>query len=149
QPVFELLPEAGRGPVLDGEAGTLGEPVVLAAVEPLQLITESKGVGTALPALAQVVKAKAQRLADSEQPLEVGCAKPKDAAVDRAFGAHQIGVSFAVLRVVREVARGCHFSAGSPVDHAQLVEQDLLGGSRLLQRRSIDHSQQGGDQKLI
>src|SRR5205823_2226689 len=35
QAVFQLLPEAGRGPVLDREAGPLGNARVLAAVEPL------------------------------------------------------------------------------------------------------------------
>ncbi len=35
QPIFQLLPEAGRRPVLDGKAGPFGDAVVFAAVEPL------------------------------------------------------------------------------------------------------------------
>src|SRR5207302_6830529 len=40
QAVLELLPESGRGPVLDGEAGPLGDLRILVAVEPLQLVAE-------------------------------------------------------------------------------------------------------------
>ena len=48
QAVFQLLPEAGRGPVLDREAGPLGDARVLAAVEPLQLVVA--GLALAEPA---------------------------------------------------------------------------------------------------
>ena len=75
QAVLQLLPEAGGGPVLDGEAGPLGDPIVLAAVEPLELVAEVQRVGPPVPALAQVVEAQAERLADGQQPLEVGGAE--------------------------------------------------------------------------
>ena len=79
QAVFQLLPEAGGGPVLDGEAGPFGDLVVLAAVEPLKLVAELKGVRAAVAAFAQVVKAQPERFADGEQPLEMRRAEPEDA----------------------------------------------------------------------
>ena len=100
QAVLQLLPEAGRGPVLDGEARPLGDLVVLAAVEPLELVAEVERVGPAVPALAQVVEAEPERLADGEQPLEVRGAEPEEAAVDRPLGADQVGVALAVLGLV-------------------------------------------------
>ena len=100
QAVLELLPEAGGGPVLDGEAGPLGDLVVLAAVEALKLVAEVERVRPPVPALAQVVEAQAERLADGQQPLEVGGAEPEEAAVDRALGADQVGVALAVLGLV-------------------------------------------------
>src|SRR5436305_7979852 len=50
QTVFELLPEARGGPVLDGKAGPFGKLAVLAAVEPLKLVAELKGVRAAVAA---------------------------------------------------------------------------------------------------
>src|SRR5262249_42758519 len=52
QAVLQLLPEARRGPVLDGEAGSFGDLAILIAIKPLQFIAEPEGIGTAVPALA-------------------------------------------------------------------------------------------------
>ena len=35
------------------------------------------------------------------------------------------------------------------VDHPQLVHEDFLGRPRLLERRGVDHPQQGRDQELV
>ena len=45
-------------------------------------------------------------------------------------------------------AGGLH-PVGPPVDHPQLVHEDFLGRPRLLERRGVDHPQQGRDQELI
>jgi len=147
--VFQLLPEARGGPVLDGEAGPLGDLPVLVAVEPLKLVAEPEGVGTAVPALAQLIETEAQRFADGQQPLEVGCTEPEDAAIDSALGADELGVAFPVLRrrVIGPGQGG--FAVGSPVDDPQLVHQNFLGRPRLLERRGIDHSEQSRNQELI
>ena len=104
QAVLQLLPEAGGGPVLDGEARPLGDLVVLAAEEPLKLVAEVQDVGTTVPALAQVVEAQAERLAHGQQPFEMGGAEPEEPAVDRALGADQVGVALAVLGRPRPTA---------------------------------------------
>ncbi len=150
QAVLQLLPEAGGGPVLDGEAGALGDPIVLVAVEALELVAEVQRVIPPVAALAQVVEPQPQRLADGQQPLEVGGAEAEEAAVDGALGADQVGVAFAVLGlVVRIGPRRGLLAVGPPVDHAQLVHQDFLGRPRLLERRCVDHPQQGSDEELI
>ena len=107
-------------------------------------------VGPPVPALAQVVEAQPERLADGQQPLEVGGAEPEQAAVDRPLGAHQVGVALAVLGFVVDRRRARRASPlVPPVDHPQLVHQDFLGRPRLLQRRGVDHPQQGRHQELV
>ena len=149
QTVFQLLPETGGGPVLDGEAGPLGHPVVFAAVEPLQLVAKVQRVRAPVPALAQIVKPQAEGLAHGQQPFEVRRLEPEQAAVDRPLGAHQVGVAFAVLGLVVDRPSRRGLAARPPVDHAQLVHQDFLGRPRLLERRRIDHAQQCRNQKLV
>src|SRR5215831_13344601 len=55
QTVLDLLPEAGRRPVLDSEAGALGDHRVLAAVDALQFIAEVQRRRSAVPALTEVL----------------------------------------------------------------------------------------------
>src|SRR5262249_13734287 len=77
--ILQLLPETGCRPILDGEAGPLGDAVILAAVEPLELIAEVERVRAAVPALAEIVKAQAEGFAHGKQPFKVGCAKSEQA----------------------------------------------------------------------
>ena len=149
QAVLQLLPESGGGPVLDGEAGPLGELAVLAAVEPLELVAELERVGPAVLAFAHVVEAQAQGLADGQQPLEVGRAEPEGAAVHRPLGADQLRVAFAVLRSSSTAAGGRPRPVRPAIDDPQLVHEDFLGRPRLPERRGVDHPQQGRDQELV
>src|SRR5262245_65440217 len=74
QAVLDLLPEAGRGPVLDREAGALGDHRVLAAVDALELVAEEQRAGPAVATLAQVGIAQGDRLDDGEAPPGLGSA---------------------------------------------------------------------------
>src|SRR3954451_24049237 len=56
EPVLEVLPEARRGPVLDGETRPLGVLRVLAAVEPPQLVAEVERRRATVLATADVVE---------------------------------------------------------------------------------------------
>src|SRR5262249_21781993 len=78
QPMFQLLPETGGGPVLDREARSLGDSIFFAAVKPLKLVAEPQGGATSVPALAQIVETQAECLADGQQPFEVRGAEPED-----------------------------------------------------------------------
>ena len=98
--VFQILPETGGCPVFDGKTGTFGDLIVFGAKETLELVAETKDVGPSVSALAQVVEFQAQRLANGEQPLEVGGAKPEESTVDRSLGADKIGVPLTFLGIV-------------------------------------------------
>ena len=100
QAILQLLPEAGGGPVFDGEARPFGDLVVLAANRALKLVAKRQDVGTPMPAFSQVVEAETERFADGEQPFEVGGPEPEQPAVDRSLGAHQVGVAFPFLGLV-------------------------------------------------
>ena len=103
QAVFQLLPEAGGGPVLDGEARPFGDLVVLAAKEALKLVAELKDVGTSVPAFPQIIEAEPERFAHGEQPFEVGGAEPEQPAVDRPLRAHQVGIALPFLGFLGDV----------------------------------------------
>ena len=75
QAVFEFLPEAGGGPILDGEARAFGHLRVFVAEEALQLVAEKDRARPTEPALAEVVEAETQPLADAEQPFEMRARK--------------------------------------------------------------------------
>src|SRR5437879_5928271 len=49
----QLLPEPGRGPMLNGVRRTLGHDRVVRAVEPQQFVAEEQRGGRTVPALAQ------------------------------------------------------------------------------------------------
>src|SRR5262249_27963475 len=63
QAVFQLLPEPGRRPVLNGEARAFGDLTVRAAVEPVQFVAEVQRRRPSQVTLAQVVEAEAERFA--------------------------------------------------------------------------------------
>ena len=106
QAVFQLLPEAGGGPVLDGEARPLGDLVVLAAVEALKLVAEVQGVrrarAGACPGRRSPGRAPRRRPAATRS----GRRGTGRAAVDRPLGADQVGVALAVLGLVVDRPRG-------------------------------------------
>src|SRR4051812_39650717 len=126
QAVFEFLPKPGGGPVLDGEAGTLGDPAIVAAVEALQLVAEVQGGRPAVAAFAEIFEVQPESFADAAEPLEVGGTEAVRAAIDSAFGTHQLRITFAVYFcfVLCEAASGGG-SAGTAIDDAQFIEQDL------------------------
>src|SRR5262249_55064356 len=127
KPVFQLLPESRCRPVLNSEAGPLGDAVVLTTKQANELVTELQRSRSPLLALAEVVKSQPQRLADGEQPLEVCGLESKHTSVDRAFGAHELRVALAVLRFLVDSSRRRSLAACSPVDYSQLVQQNFLG----------------------
>jgi hypothetical protein len=110
EPGDELLPETGRGPVLDRERRALGGGRVLGAVDAPQLVAEEECARGAVPALAQIGEPESERLGELQQPLEVGGAEPERAAVDGAVG------------------------EGDP----QLVEEDLLAGAVPVEIGGVD-----------
>ena len=71
QPPDQLLPEAGRGPVLDRERRPHRLVVVAASVEPEQLVAEEERARVAVAPLAHVVESQAEGGAEPQQPLEV------------------------------------------------------------------------------
>src|SRR5512135_2056953 len=119
QAVLQLLPEAGRGPVLDGEARPFGDLRILVAVEPDQFVAEVERRGPPVPPLADLGEAQAEPLGHREQPLEMRGAEPEGAAIDRPLGADQLGVALAVLRLIaqRGGARGLPLGPRPAVDH--------------------------------
>jgi hypothetical protein len=119
----------------------------LAAVGTDQLVAEVQGGRSAVNPLADVVKAQTQMLGHAQQPLEVRRPEAEGAAIDGALGADQVGVAFAVL--VYRRGSVLVVAAGLVVDHAQLVEQDFLGGPGLFQARRVNHPGQRGLEKLV
>mmetsp|Transcript_1027 Transcript_1027/g.3015 ORF Transcript_1027/g.3015 Transcript_1027/m.3015 type:complete len:223 (-) Transcript_1027:263-931(-) len=118
--VDEIVPEAGVRPVLDGEGGPERRGEVLGAVDVVEGVAKVERGGGAVLALAEVVEAEADGVADVEEPLEMGGAVREAAALDRAFGRED------VVRCLARVAE----------DDAELVREDLLRlPHRLLRRR--------------
>ena len=146
EPGDQLLPEAGGGPVLDGERRPHRLVVVVAAVEPEQLVAEEQRAPVAVAALAHVVEAQAEGGAEAQQPLEVGRPKAERAALDGPRGRYERRISLAV---------GVDGSpAGAEallvdVDDPELVHQDLLALARRVERAGVDHAIERGEQELV
>ena len=122
----QLLPEAGRRPVLHCERRTHRLVVVVAAVQPEQLVAEVQRARRAVPPLAEIVERQPQRMGEAEQPLEVRGLEAEPAAVHRAAGRHERRVaSRSSAGVVRVLAAVSAVPAGV-VHHAELVHQDFL-----------------------
>src|SRR5262249_42891708 len=100
QAVFKLLPETGRGPVLDREARSLGDSIIFAAEEPDQFVAEFERRWRALLALPKVMKAQPKHLAYGEQPLEMGCLESESTSIDGSLGAHQLRVPLAIFGIL-------------------------------------------------
>src|SRR6266545_3270695 len=79
----------------------------------------------------------------------MGRPEPANAAVHGALGADQLRIAFAVLVLVAQGGATADRRAGLAIDHAELVEQNLATGARLLQARRIDHFLERGEQELI
>src|SRR5262245_58528405 len=93
QAVLDFLPESRRRPVLDGEAGALGNHRVLATVDALQLVAEVQRRWPAVPAFAEVLVAQPERLADTQQPLVVSGPVTVETAIDGALDVDQLGIA--------------------------------------------------------
>src|SRR5262245_1648424 len=79
----------------------------------------------------------------------MGRAETADAAVHGALGADQFRIAFAVLVLLAQIGAAANRRARLAIDHAQLIEQNLAAGARLLQARRVDDFLECGEQKLI
>ncbi len=93
EPGDELLPEPGRGPVLDGVAGALGQRGVLGAVDLEQLVAEEQGRRRCRGDACRGRRSRGPAgAAKRSEPLEVGGAEAEAAAVDGAVGGDELGI---------------------------------------------------------
>ena len=82
--VDECIPEAGIGPMLDGERGAERDAEVVRTVDLVQRVAKVERCRGAVTALPHVLKVEADRAANVAEPLEVGGAVGVDAALDGA-----------------------------------------------------------------
>src|ERR687897_640028 len=89
----QLLPEAGRCPVLDRERRALADRRVVRAVQPQELVAEELGTRGGVSPRAEVVEAKAEGFGEPQQPLEVRGPESERSAVHGPLGADDLRVS--------------------------------------------------------
>src|SRR5262249_13134531 len=81
----QLFPKAGGGPVFDCERCAHRLVVVVAAIQPEELVAEMNRARDAVTTLAHIIEGETQRLTEPQHPLEVRGLKSEFPAVDRSF----------------------------------------------------------------
>src|SRR5690606_20479923 len=136
--VDELVPEAGRRPVLDGPRRRGRDRVVLVPVKADQLVAEVQRRRCAEAALAEVAKAEPELSGHAHEQLEMRRTEAERAAVDRAFGIAEL--------VLGKIVPGTIFRGEADAD---LVREDLFRLAHLRHRVGVQHLQELRDEKLI
>src|SRR5690606_20582093 len=117
---------------------------ILAAVEAQQLVAEEQRRRRAEAALAELLETEIELPRHADQQLEVRRAEAERAALYAAFGAAELGF------VVGTAGGGFRRAARRlPVSDADLVRENLLRRSHLVERLRVQDLLQLRDEKLV